>query len=76
MPEGVFLENGRLSCATCHDPHDLAKQQDYLRPKQEAIKKTCTAFCHGSKGIDQRFKEYHQKQKMRTGSSQRKGHDK
>ncbi|MBI2646550.1 MAG: cytochrome c3 family protein, partial [Deltaproteobacteria bacterium] len=62
--KNLTLEEGRISCATCHDPHNLANIEKYLRPRQEDIKVACRR-CHGNEGIDQRFKDYHKRQKKR-----------
>jgi len=65
--KNLTLEEGKLSCATCHDPHNFANIEKYLRPRQEDIKVACR-MCHGSEGLDQRFQNYHVRQKKRGGS--------
>lgn len=64
VSKNIVLESGKLSCATCHDPHNLANLENYLRPRQSDIKAVC-AMCHSEDGMDQRFKDYHKRQKVR-----------
>ncbi len=64
--KNLVLEEGKLSCATCHDPHNFANVEKYLRPRQEDIKGVCK-LCHGSEGLDQRFQNYHVRQRAKQG---------
>ena len=62
VPLDIKLEDGKISCATCHDPHNTANLEKYLRPRREAIKMVCSN-CHAEEGMDTRFNDYHKRQK-------------
>jgi len=67
IPKEIHLDQGKISCATCHDPHGIGTDKKLLRKQREIIIQVCSGACHEPKGMEERFDKYHDKQGKSRG---------